>query len=566
MAGARFRVSPGSLIGFCLLILGSVAIRVPVLLEPWGGDQGGFGYIGSQILHGKVPYKDIYDLTGPGVYFTFALFFRLFGMTMMAPHIGHLVISVVTVLIVFAIARRVFGIRTAWVGAATFSLFDNGLAFSGFGYENRSAWGTYWYLSQREVFMAPLMAGAVLLMLGQSKRRGWHAGFVLFAIGVLVGLAAVYKFTAVLMLGGLIAFAGFDDLRDGYLFGERTRAEKGARIGRFLGKAGIIAVGFAAAQLPFVYYFWIHDALGDMYQALFVHVAAYAKLSRGPRIETLFSGHYSVARENLVLWLFAAISSCHIALKNRSREALLVVVWAATSLAMVWGQGKFFGYHFIILTAPFAILTAYGLLTFVDWNSGVRGFIATNVRDIRKCFLVATVAVSLVGFGIMNYDYYRWNAFYLFGKISKAEYYDAFHEFPTHPYSFRSDYQVTEYVRDHMEKGERLGVVFCAGDTVIHFLLGLQDVTRLLQSWYIFSPDEFLARHEVTKRLRNEFVEQLSTTRPRYILCVHIPLEELLSQPILRDDPATVRLAGFMKENYVLRKTFPDNRFLFERQ
>ncbi len=565
MGGMSSRISWRQFSGLTLLVVGSVAIRVPVLLEPWGGDQGGFGYIATQILQGKVPYKDIYDLTGYGVFFTFALFFRLFGLTMMAPHIGHMVVSVLTVLLVYAVARRVFGSSAAWIAAAACSLFGNGLAFSGFGYENKSAWGTYWYLSQREVFMAPLITGAILLMLGVSRKRGWRAGLTLFGIGILVGLAAVYKFTAVLMLGIPIAFLSFDVLKDGHPPGCKASPVRTARAVRLLGRCGIVFAGFIAAQLPFLYYFWIHNALGDMYEALFVHVAAYAKLSRGLRIETLFSGHYSVARENLVLWLFAAISSCYIIARDRRRDALLIVAWTAASLAMVWGQGKFFGYHFIILVPPFATLTAYGLLTFLDLGSGVRAFFTNNVRDIRKCFVLVTAVVTLAGFGIMNYDYYRWNALYLFGKISKSEYYSVFNEFPTHPYSFRSDYQVTEYVRGNLANDERLGIVFCAGDTVIHFMLGLQDVTRLLQGWYIFSSDEFLAHHDVTKKLREEFVDQLSSAKPRYILCVHIPLEELLSQPTVKDDPATIRLAGFMRDNYTLRRTFPDNRFLFER-
>jgi hypothetical protein len=64
MGCVNYRVSWRTLVGLGLLVIGSVAIRVPVLLEPWGGDQGGFGYIAGQILQGKVPYKDIYDLTG----------------------------------------------------------------------------------------------------------------------------------------------------------------------------------------------------------------------------------------------------------------------------------------------------------------------------------------------------------------------------------------------------------------------------------------------------------------------------------------------------------------------
>ena len=36
-----------------LLVLLTVLIRLPVLLEPWGGDQAGFGYVAKEMLDGK---------------------------------------------------------------------------------------------------------------------------------------------------------------------------------------------------------------------------------------------------------------------------------------------------------------------------------------------------------------------------------------------------------------------------------------------------------------------------------------------------------------------------------
>ncbi len=564
MVGADRRGRFLFFVALAALILASMAIRLPVLMEPWGGDQGGFGYVAKAILEGKVPYKDVYDLTGYGVFFTFSLFFTLFGMSMMAPHLGHLLVSVITVIIVFVLARRIFGQAVAWVAAISCSLFGNGLAFSGFGYENMSAWGTYWYLSQREVFMAPLMAGAVLLVANMPGKRGWRSCSALFLVGALLGLTAIYKLTVIVMLGALLAFLGYDEVMAVINQGSLAGGGKAGRVAAFLGRSSIILTGFVVVQMPFIYYFWIHDALRDVYESLFVHVAAYANLSRGLRIEALLSGHYSVAKENLVLWLFAAISGCHILFRNRNRKALLAVVWGAASLAMVWGQGKFFGYHFIILIPPFATLAGYGLMTFVDFGDGLREFIRRNVSDIRKCFMVVTTLLTLVGFGIMNYDYYRWHLLYLKGKISKIEYYGVFTEFPTHAYSFRGDYQVTEYLRPRLQKNERLGLIFGAGDTVIHFLLDTEDVTRFLQSWYLFSPDEYLAHHEVTKKLQSEFVNQLTSAMPRYILLVHLPMEELMSTPTLINQPAMIQLETFIRENYELRKRFIDNRFLFE--
>ena len=532
-----------------LLLAFTLLIRLPILAEPWGADQAGYGYIAKGILEGKVPYKDMYDLTAYGIFFTFALFFKLFGMTMVSAHIGHLIVSLVTVVLVYLLTDRLYGRNAALISGLCYTIFSNGLAFSGFGYENKSAWGTYWYLSQREVFMAPLVLGAVFLLILREKRNGM---FVDLINGLLIGLAAFYKVTAVLMLVLFILIVAR----------EESVGIEGFNLKRIVGAILLMVFGFTLIQLPFLYYFWEHDALGDVYQALFVHLSSYAKLSRGLRIETLFSGHYSVMRENLILWLFAFASLLHILFKDRSRNNLLIALWTLVSLAMVWGQGKFFGYHFILIVPPFAILTGYGLPIFLASGSGCKEFLMNNFSDIRKTFILVTVLFCLAGFGISDYEYYRRHALYFMGKMPQQEYYEVFSEFPTHPYSFRSDYRIAQYLKEKALPGEKLGVIFSAGDTVIHFLTGMEPVTRFIQSWYLFPSDASLAANPITARLRDELVDQMIRTAPRFILCVHIPLEKLVQIPSVKDDPGMIRLYEFVKAHYRL-ETFPDNRFLF---
>lgn len=541
-----------SYIALGLLLVLTVLIRLPILTEPWGGDQAGFGYIAKGILEGKAPYKDMYSLTGYGVFFTFALFFKLFGMTMASAHIGHLLVSLATVSLVFFLTHHLYGRKAALIAALCYTIFSNGLAFSGFGYENKSAWGTYWYLSQREVFMAPLLAGAIFLtIIGEKKKKN----FIYFLSGILIGLATFYKQTSLLILFLVI----------GFVLSEDWTKKRPFHLKRVLGRLFWLVSGFILIQLPFLFYFWIHDALKDVYQALFVHLPLYAKLSRGRRIETLFSGHYSVLSENLAVWLFAAISCLYIFFKDRTRNNTLVALWSIFSLIMVWIQGKFFGYHFLLLMPPFAVLAGYGLPRFFASGSGLKEFLTNNLRDIRKAFMLTTILVTFIGFAISNYDYYQRHARLFLGKISRQEYYEVFNEFPTHPYSFCSDYQIVQFLRDNHKSEDRLGVIFSAGDTVVHFLTGMKPATRFIQSWYLFPPDENLSRNEITVALRKEFVDQLINAGPRYILCVHIPLEELVKIPSLREDPSVKRLDEFIQKNYRLEKSFPDNRFLFEK-
>jgi len=537
---------------FALLIVGSIVIRLPILSEPWGADQSEYGYVAKGILEGKVPFKDMYVLTGYGVFFTYALFFKLFGMTMTSIHIGHLIVSVITVALVFFLTHRLYGNKAAYIAAVCYSVFANGLAFSGFGYENKSAWGTYWYLSQREVFMAPLMLGAVYLMILGEKKNGMFLNLV---NGILIGLAAFYKITAILMLLIFIAFIAVEEL---------LKQQQQFNFKKVIANTFCLASGFIIIQLPFLYYFWIHDALKDVYEALFVHVSTYAKLSRGLRIEALFSGHYSILSENLILWLFAAISCLYIIFKDRNRNNILIVLWCLGSLAMVWGQGKFFGYHFVILVPPFAVLSGYGILKFLGDGPGLKGFAANNLGDIKRTFMLVTILMSIMGFCISNYEYYKRHVQYYLGKMSRAEYYDVFNEFPTHPYSFPSDYRIVQYLKENAKEGDKLDVLFSAGDSVIHFLTGMEPATRFVQNWFLFIPNEVLSRDETTINLRREYVERIINTAPRFILVVHIPLSELVGLPYLKDDPNLRKLNEFINSNYSV-ESYPNNRFLYKR-
>ena len=60
----------------CLL-----ALRIPSLVEPAGGDQGLYGYEGWRILHGDVLYRDVWDQKPPGVAFLYA------GLQTVWPHV-----------------------------------------------------------------------------------------------------------------------------------------------------------------------------------------------------------------------------------------------------------------------------------------------------------------------------------------------------------------------------------------------------------------------------------------------------------------------------------------------
>ncbi len=537
-------------ISVLLLILFSVFIlRFPSFLQPWGADQAVYGYIAKEMLDGKVPYRDLYSSTGYGVFFAYAALLKIFGNNMLAIHIGDFIASILTVMIVYFLSRLLYGKECAIIAGIVAALFGSGRAFSAL-YEMKGAWGTYWQLAQREVFMTPLIAAGIILSLLADRNRKWH---LYFWAGACIGLAAVLKITAVIMLPALMIYIVMSDFfshdRDGFK--------------SFLLKTAGLILGGLVVQLPFLYYFWIHDSLYIMYKAVFVHTSVYAKLSRGLMVVNAFEGNTYVMIENLAIWVFSLGAMLHLLMHGRRRETFLVMAWTAGTLMMIWGQGKFFGYHFLLMLGPLSVLTGYGIKQFLKTESGWKDSIVVARNNMTVIVLWVLLAGNLAVFLGSNYDYYRWNIQYLTGKINKQQYYEVFNEFPLHLYSFRSDYDVVNYLKMHAQPGDTLRTVNCGGDTIIHYLSGLRSATRFTSTWYLFNKG--LYNEALTDQLRDEFIEGINEEKPGYILLVYYNMEEFMRE-YNRDDYGDVaRLMDYIKDNYVLEKTFPDRRTLYRK-
>jgi len=55
----------------CILLFAGI-IRIPSLTQPIGPDQGLMAVIGEGILHGKLPYRDYWEMASPAIFFTYA--------------------------------------------------------------------------------------------------------------------------------------------------------------------------------------------------------------------------------------------------------------------------------------------------------------------------------------------------------------------------------------------------------------------------------------------------------------------------------------------------------------
>lgn len=215
---------------YVIVALGSAAYLYPFLRVLWRvGDEGTLVYGAQRVAEGAVPYRDFFEVMGPGTFYWLAIWFRIFGASLWVARAEVLVTGVATTLVVFWLARRLRpggGLLPAIVLLAlTFPLWPATnhhwdstllalLSFAAFvsWLENSRWWQlvaagalagvTTLFLQQKGV----LLLFALLLTLLILRRK--HPGFVFSALGLLAGYAGIVS-AAMLGLYAAGAFPQF---------------------------------------------------------------------------------------------------------------------------------------------------------------------------------------------------------------------------------------------------------------------------------------------------------------------------------------------------------------------
>ena len=106
-------------------------LLLPSLFYPLARDQGVFAYVGSLILKGGWPYRDVWEVKPPGVYYTYAVIVGCTGSTMAGVRVCDLMAAVVTVLLLRAALQPMIGAEAAWLGALLYAALYLRLGFWG---------------------------------------------------------------------------------------------------------------------------------------------------------------------------------------------------------------------------------------------------------------------------------------------------------------------------------------------------------------------------------------------------------------------------------------------------
>ncbi|MET0794390.1 MAG: glycosyltransferase family 39 protein [Polyangiaceae bacterium] len=311
---------------------------IEILTFSFGRDQTIYSLVGEGVLHGKMPYRDLWDFKPPGIFLFYALAQALFGRGMVA----------IRVLEVIGMVASVFGFmrladtflerpRAGLIGGALAALLQAELEF--------------WHTAQPEVFGGYLTLAALVLATAppHQRRRGW----VWVGTGVLFGLAFLCKPP---LGGGALVCGAYLAKRER----QRTDSVKGALI-------SMLVVG-ASVALPIVLcglWFWARGAWPALRWTLGEFTPGYTALGWKDRqaagmlyhaVEEAFFKFSAVAGAGVIA--MAAISPLH----SREREGTFLVLGIiAIQIAGVAMQGKFFPYHYAATLQLIGFLAGLGL-------------------------------------------------------------------------------------------------------------------------------------------------------------------------------------------------------------
>ncbi|HTA92762.1 MAG TPA: glycosyltransferase family 39 protein [Polyangiaceae bacterium] len=311
---------------------------VQILTFSYGRDQGIYAVVGDGVLHGKMPYKDLWDFKPPGIFLVYALAQGLFGRAMVSIRIVEVAGLIASVFGFMRLAETFFERRVVGlIGGAVAALLLAELEF--------------WHTGQPEVFGGYLTTAALVLTTSPvpARRRLW----IWFGVGALFGLAFLFKPP---LGGGAIVCAAYLATREQQRSGSNERALYTLLA---IGTSALVPIALCAA------WFMLRGAWPALHWTLAEFTPGYTTLGWEGRqaatmlyyaLEEAFFKFSALAGAGVLA--MAAITPLH----SREREgSFLVLGVIAMQLAGVAMQGKFFPYHYAATLQLIGFLAGLGL-------------------------------------------------------------------------------------------------------------------------------------------------------------------------------------------------------------
>ena len=468
-----------ALVAAALLLVAVVRLRLADV--PLERDEGEYAYAGQLILHGTPPYQQAYNMKFPGTYYAYALVMAVFGQTARGIRWGLLLVNAATVLLVFAIGRRLFGRNVAAVAAVTFALLS------------LDRWIMGVFAHATHFVLLPALAGLYLLLVAPSQRRPlW-----ILAGGALLGLAVLVKqhaFTFV-PLGVLV------------LWGAHHGSGRGVR--SMILELGALAVGASVPFAILVAVFQAQGVLDRFWFWTFTYAREYvSEIPLSAFAGNLAQGFERVTRATTLLWLVGGVGviALWFGRWGKTEKWLLTSLLVASFVAIC--PGLYFREHYFILMLP-----AVALLVGVAFESAAR-LLERSLPGRVGRIVTAIGFLGLAGIVIVR------QADFLF-RMSPQEV--SRERYGRNP--FIESVAIADYLRQRTTPEDRIAVL--GSEPQIYFYSGRRSATGYVYMYPL------LERQRYAARMQAEMLHEIETAHPTYLVLVQIATSWFVTPSII---------------------------------
>src|ERR1019366_2258476 len=105
-----------------VVLLVVAGVRLRLLAFPLERDEGEYAYAGQLILQGIPPYDLAYNMKFPGTYLAYAAIMAVFGQTTAGIHLGLLLMTTATALMLFWLGKKILDETVGIVAATAYAI------------------------------------------------------------------------------------------------------------------------------------------------------------------------------------------------------------------------------------------------------------------------------------------------------------------------------------------------------------------------------------------------------------------------------------------------------------
>ncbi len=248
---------------FVVILLLIIFVRLRLIDIAFERDEGEYTYAAQQILRGKIPYLDFYNMKLPGIYYFFALVFSMFYDNYVTVKITLLLVNLINAFMIYQIAKKNVLLTNSkhfgFTSAAIYLLISLGFEVQG------------WTANAEHFTILPSLIG-ILLLLDVNKN---HSFIKYFLSGCFMCIAFIFKQHAV----GYILVAPIWLISKSFNESTNIRFDKKEILQNIKPLIYYALGGFSIVTL-FLFYFYFHGALQKLIFFTFDYAVTYGSTNK----------------------------------------------------------------------------------------------------------------------------------------------------------------------------------------------------------------------------------------------------------------------------------------------